>query len=556
MRPRLLLFIIVGLFSLSILAQPAAATCPAIVEQALTQMGRNCSGLERNSACYGFTRVDASFNAQVPDGFFSRPADRASIVDLKTLVTSPLNLDSSQWGVAVMNVQANVPDTLPGQAVTFLLLGDAQVENAVQPNGLVGPPVTAITQADTQLHSGPSADTNLVGNVTAGTVLQLAAANSDKSWVQVSAGGGAAWVTRAAFNPLAPVDKLPVADSSPLNPMQAFYLRTGLNKPECAQTPSVVAIRSPQNIKVDLTANGANIQLGSLILLQILPPGNVMKLTTLEGNAVLDANTPNALSVPAGYSTTLCLDEPDNLGIDGEANDRRVGRNCSWTPIQISDPEEGQTVQAALERLNAPPPVPVPTSQPQVVQCPSGTTLTHVVLSGETLYRIALRYRASMGAIMQANSIANQQLIFAGQRLTIPCGVDTGIPLIPPGVPPQQPGIPPAVVDCSRFRATSPLDGLPYGTATFYWDPAPGATGYVVNLYNLDEKGGGLVGTFQTDGNHTSLRSSVTIDAVGYGFKFAWEVLALYNGQPICTSARASVPREAPPPTCPSTSAC
>jgi LysM repeat protein len=319
----------------------------------------------------------------------------------------------------------------------------------------------------------------------------------------------------------------------------------------------VVAIQSPQNIKVDLTANGANIQLGSLILLHILPPGNVMKLTTLEGNAVLDANTPNALSVPAGYSTTRCLNEPDNLGDDGEANDRQVGKNCPWTPIQISDPEEGQTVQAALERLNTPlsqPPAPTT----QVVQCPFGTTLTHVVISGETLYRIALRYRASMGAIMQANGITNQQLIYAGQRLSIPCGIDTGIPSAPPGVPPQQPGgnIPP-MVDCSRFRATSPLDGLPYGTATFYWDPAPGATGYVVNLYNLDEKGGGQVGSFQADGSSTSLRASVTIDAVGYGFKFAWEVLALYNGQPICTSARATVPREAPPPsTCPSTSAC
>jgi hypothetical protein len=33
--------------------------------------------------------------------------------------------------VAVLSLRANLPDTMPGQSVTFLLMGNAQIENAV-----------------------------------------------------------------------------------------------------------------------------------------------------------------------------------------------------------------------------------------------------------------------------------------------------------------------------------------------------------------------------------------------------------------------------------------
>jgi hypothetical protein len=152
-----------------------------------------------------------------------------------------------------------------------------------------------------------------------------------------------------------------------------------------------------------------------------------------------------------------------------------------------------------------------------------------------------------MGAIMSANGITNPQLIYAGQQLTIPCGVDTGLPSVPPAPVSTITAPSTTPVDCSRFRATSPLDGLSYGSLTFYWDGAPGATGYQVNIYNLDEKNGALVGSFSAPGGATNLTADVTIESIGYGFSFAWEVIALYNGQPACTSIRYTVPRAAQP---------
>lgn len=45
---------------------------------------------------------------------------------------------------------------------------------------------------------------------------------------------------------------------------------------------------------------------------------------------------------------------------------------------------------------------------------------THVVQRGETLYRIALRYGVSVSALAQANSITNTNRIYSGQSLVIP----------------------------------------------------------------------------------------------------------------------------------------
>ncbi len=65
----------------------------------------------------------------------------------------------------------------------------------------------------------------------------------------------------------------------------------------------------------------------------------------------------------------------------------------------------------------------------------SGTT-TYTVQRGDSLYGIALRYGISYSAIVAANGIANPNLIFVGQRLTIP-GSSSGTSPIPvTGAPP------------------------------------------------------------------------------------------------------------------------
>lgn len=57
------------------------------------------------------------------------------------------------------------------------------------------------------------------------------------------------------------------------------------------------------------------------------------------------------------------------------------------------------------------------------VSAQGGTT--HVVSPGENLYRIALRYGTTVSKLVEANGIVNANLIFVGQRLTIPAAGGT-----------------------------------------------------------------------------------------------------------------------------------
>ncbi len=575
MSLRRLAVMVLMVMGLCVLLQPAQAqtsnpACPALVELALSQVGNNCADLGHNSACYGFNKLSATFNQSVDTTFFTRPADRSDLALMQNIQTAPLNLGLGQWGIAVLNVQANVPDTLPGQAVTFLLLGDSEIENAVESNSDTVQVVTVILQSATDLRSGAQADGAVVGNLAAGTVVDADAISQDGTAIRLKTENGGGWVNRDAVNPNPTLDKLPKVKPNSDSPMQSFYLRTRTgNNLDCAQTPSVLTIQSPQHLKVNLTANGADIEMGSLITLQVLPDGKTMQLTTLEGQAIVGKGTSDEVVVPAGSTTTHCLSEPQNLGDDGAANDQTLGTDCQWTQPRsatVFELEQGQTAQAILDRLgltrpdlvvtpSVPTPVvtepPPPTAVPVPVDCPVGTNITHVVSAGENLYRISVRYQTSMGAIMAANGITNAERIFAGQRLIIPCGVDTGVPSVPqlpPGNGQQPPGPPifPTGVDCSTFRATSPLDGLNYGSNTFYWDGAAGATSYRVNIYGMDEAKGALVRSFDSRASATSLTADITIETTGYGFKFAWEVQALYNGVVACISSRYTVPRGAP----------
>ena len=51
-----------------------------------------------------------------------------------------------------------------------------------------------------------------------------------------------------------------------------------------------------------------------------------------------------------------------------------------------------------------------------------GETVTHVVQAGENMFRISLKYGTTVGAIAAANGIINPSWVYVGQELTIPQG--------------------------------------------------------------------------------------------------------------------------------------
>src|SRR5690606_25259895 len=193
----------------------------------------NCTNLGRNSACYGFTQVYSTFFNEAPLDFFSKPSNRAELAQLETITTAPLDLDADQWGIAVTNVQANVPGALPGQSIVFMLMGDTEVTNAVSPENILPEvePVDVMTLTETRVVSSPTVNANTVATVPAGALLEALGISDD--WLRVYSDAGLGWVAADAVENTAALSDLPTITESMQPPMQAFQVSTAFNDVLC-----------------------------------------------------------------------------------------------------------------------------------------------------------------------------------------------------------------------------------------------------------------------------------------------------------------------------------
>ena len=107
---------------------PPGLTCDQLVTLAVTTVGVVCDNLGRNQACYGNKLVSVEFRPNFNTSFV-QSGDKVDLLSIQRMQTSPLDRAASDWGIAVLKAQANLPDNLPGQNVTFLLFGDASIDN-------------------------------------------------------------------------------------------------------------------------------------------------------------------------------------------------------------------------------------------------------------------------------------------------------------------------------------------------------------------------------------------------------------------------------------------
>jgi hypothetical protein len=235
-----------------------------VVKEALALVVQACGDLERNSACYGYIALDADpkegLDAQsLQDFVFEKPGDVVAIRDLGALKLSQYDEEKGTWGVAALRAQANLPGTGPGQAVTMLLFGDTEVNDAG----------------------------------TDGT-------------------------------------------------MKAFYLRTGLGKPGCAEMPrNGVLLQSPKDgQKVEMTANGVQLKIGSTVFLFAdAPEGEAnpqLWIHTLEGEVeVTSGGVTEIVSEGQQACVPLKDEDQDNPDLDQD------GPPCKPEPL---DEEETQSL--------------------------------------------------------------------------------------------------------------------------------------------------------------------------------------------------------------------
>jgi len=442
------------------------------VQEALAAIGNNCAGLGRNSACYGFDNVLASFSDQKPADFFTQPADLAQLFDIQALSTAPLSVDTAEWGIAVLNVQANLPDALPGESVKFLLFGDVDIENAVDPGlGDVSTPVVTLTTTDDAvMRTRPSIQANVSATVPAGTELEADQRSTDGDWARVVYDDRAGWIRVTSVEETDDLATLLPPDRVPYTPMQAIRLRTNLMGISCADAPpSLAVVQGPQQMTISLNVNGANLSIGSTIALWTTqtPNGPAMVLAVIDGGVYLDDGT----YIPAGFIAEVMLDAAGN--VTGVWSTPRPMTLEEWL---MFEPLEGVPENI----LNYP------------IDVPS-------------------------------------ELIAGLEPTPTPIPIPTAVPGVPPPPPTNTPEI--IQVDCAGLRPTSPLDGLPAGGVTFYWDgvSSPLVTGYRVNVY----RDGAQVASYNAPASQTNV--SGDLSSVPLLGMYTWEVQALVNGVAICT---------------------
>ena len=296
-------FFLVSLCVVPVLAQ--GDDCPALVQSAITAIDNLCAATGLNQACYGSISLQANPQPGVTSFVFNKPGDLVRVADLKTLRADPFDAVKQQWGVALMRLQANIPDTLPGQSVSFLVFGDVQLENKV---ASTDSPLLTIA-SNTVLLGVPQGDGAIVGALSAGDKAFALSQSADGVWVRVELDESD---SRTGWIPAVEVPQasaLPTFDASAPNPMQAFSLQTGVTGVKCASAPQDgILVQTPGggDIKIKLTVNDVNVELGSTAFLQA-QPSNTMRFSVIEGKGRVESNG-QTVDVPAGSWVSVPMD--------------------------------------------------------------------------------------------------------------------------------------------------------------------------------------------------------------------------------------------------------
>jgi hypothetical protein len=128
-----LLLVLGNVTSLPVAASGRASNkqlCQTVLDRALTLTEAGCIGTGRNQACYGYTAVHSKLQPGVDPitNRFSVGGDIVPVRSLALIRTDSLDLEQGTWGMAILKMQANLPDTNPGQNITFILFGDTSLE--------------------------------------------------------------------------------------------------------------------------------------------------------------------------------------------------------------------------------------------------------------------------------------------------------------------------------------------------------------------------------------------------------------------------------------------
>ncbi len=378
--------------------------CRAVVAAALDSISQNCANLARDSLCYSYPEVEV---AAAPGNSIPEPLTVAARLDLRgisSVRTSALDLERAHWGAALFHLGANSPMTYEGPGLIILLAGAAQIINETEAEQVVeiGEPLTTVALEAATRFKLPGVIPAPVGKLAADELLQVDAYDITGEWLRDVTGGSVTWVKSKKLARLKAMESLPRLAVGQAFALQSFALSTGTGLPECAEAEPMLAIQTPEDMSVNMTVNGVDIHIGSMVTFQ-QAHRNALSMTVHRGQA----STVFGQTVNQGESV---------LGILGKTS-RRESEVLDWSSALAASAAElarGQRAQAAFNAHAA------ASGWPQYETFSAPADLYYVVKRGDGLYTIARQFDTSVAAIISANSIESPFTLYAGTELLIP----------------------------------------------------------------------------------------------------------------------------------------
>ena len=360
--------------------------------------------MQRDSLCIASPHVATS------------PQDAESLAQIESVISAGLNSEAASWGAAVIHLGANLPQTYAGPGILALLGGDAQVNNEVAADDVVAipDPASTATLADTTLYRLPGIIPEPIGALAKDAIALVDAWDAEGEWLRVVNDGAVAWAEAESLAPLQALEALPRLTIGHPYPLRVFSLTTGSAYADCPAAEPLVAVQTPEDAPVNLTVNGVDIHVGSMVSFQQAHRG-ALSLTVHRGAVT----TIYGQRIEAGESAIGILSP-------GEAAD-----SLAWSgalPASDTEHARGERAQLAFNLLagaNG-------WDERQVAQ--RSREMAHIVERGEYLYSIARRFEASVAEIVAANPHVDPRNIPIGSELVIP---NAGSGFAPASLPPE-----------------------------------------------------------------------------------------------------------------------
>lgn len=269
-----------------VLAQDDAATCETLVVQAVREIGSACRELGTNEACYGNNRIDAELNDDAIS--FSASGDIVGVESITRLTTQPADPDTGEWGIAVLDIQADLPEDSDG-SVRLLLFGGVELDPVV-PEGIAeDAPTCSVSNSGgrgVNMRVGPGTDFAIVDSLRPGEEAVGYGIDTSGEWIRTARGWVAETVTANDCDAVNVIEETSDAYTAPMQNFTLSLTETGA----CEAAPNGLLIQAPDNEVANILINDVELRVGSTAFLTIAGDNDEMIIGNFDGDVTVTTN--------------------------------------------------------------------------------------------------------------------------------------------------------------------------------------------------------------------------------------------------------------------------